>query len=55
LRRLKCDVEIIIPPKRELLVYAPLVAKQQEMYRSIVDRSIRQLVEGPPLVGEELC
>ena len=44
LRRLKSDVDLVIPPKRELLVYAPLTPLQHEMYRSVVDRTIESLI-----------
>ncbi|XP_072040298.1 lymphoid-specific helicase-like [Amphiura filiformis] len=40
LRRLKSDVELVIPPKKEILVHAPLTAMQQEYYRTTVDRTI---------------
>jgi ATP-dependent DNA helicase len=44
LRRLKSDVDLVIPPKRELLVYAPLTPLQHEMYRSVVDQTIETLI-----------
>jgi SNF2 family DNA or RNA helicase len=47
LRRLKSDVDFVIPPKREVVAYAPLSGKQQEMYRCILDKTIAQLVGGP--------
>jgi len=40
LRRVKADVDLDIPPKKELLVYAPLSAEQREFYESTVDRTI---------------
>ena len=40
LRRLKTDVELKIPPKKEILVQAPLTALQEELYKSIVDKTI---------------
>ena len=40
LRRLKQDVELKLPPKKELLVYAPMSAMQQEFYTSTVDKTI---------------
>ena len=46
LRRVKTDVELNIPPKREVLVYAPLSSAQTHQYRTIVDKTIRRLVEG---------
>jgi len=47
LRRLKVDVDFVIPPKREVVVYAQLSAVQQEMYRCILDKTIQQLVKAP--------
>ncbi|WAR17517.1 DDM1-like protein [Mya arenaria] len=40
LRRVKADVDIDIPPKKELIVYAPLSNVQREFYESTVDRTI---------------
>ncbi len=40
LRRLKSDVELNIPPKKEILVQAPLTSLQGELYKSIVDKTI---------------
>ncbi|XP_038074783.1 lymphocyte-specific helicase-like isoform X1 [Patiria miniata] len=40
LRRLKSDVELKIPPKKEILVQAPMTAKQAELYRDLVDKTI---------------
>lgn len=40
LRRVKADVDIDIPPKKELLVYAPLSQVQREFYESTVDKTI---------------
>jgi len=47
LRRLKTDVDFVIPPKREIVVYAQLSAVQQEMYRCILNKTIAQLVKAP--------
>nr|XP_026696391.1 lymphoid-specific helicase-like [Ciona intestinalis] len=44
LRRSKSDVDIKIPPKREMLVMAPLACLQEKFYRATVDRSIRHLL-----------
>ena len=35
LRRLKADVELSIPPKKELILYAPMVALQRDMYSQL--------------------
>ena len=40
LRRLKSDVELNIPPKKEILVQAPLTPLQEELYKSLVDKTI---------------
>jgi len=44
LRRLKADVKLDIPPKREVLVYAPLTKEQEDYYKSAVDKSIASLI-----------
>jgi ATP-dependent DNA helicase len=44
LRRLKQDVELKLPPKKELLVYAPMSSMQQEFYTSTVDRTIMEKI-----------
>lgn len=45
LRRLKTDVELNIPPKKEVLVFAPLTALQKEYYEALVNKTIFQLIE----------
>lgn len=45
LRRLKTDVEFCIPPKKEVLVYAPLTASQERYYTSLLDKTIVEMVE----------
>ena len=40
LRRLKTDVDLSIPPKKELLVYAPLTKEQESYYKSTLDKTI---------------
>jgi len=39
LRRVKSDVEILLPPKRELLVYAPFTEQQQKYYKATMERA----------------
>ncbi|XP_057369062.1 lymphoid-specific helicase-like [Daphnia carinata] len=46
LRRLKTDVDLQIPKKKELLVYCPMSKLQDELYRATVDRSIAFLLGG---------
>lgn len=45
LRRLKQDVELNLPPKKELLVYAPMSSMQQEFYTSTVDKTIMDKIQ----------
>lgn len=40
LRRMKCDVNIRLPRKKEILVYAPLSPEQESLYKATLDRSI---------------
>lgn len=44
LRRLKSDVTLEVPPKREIIVYAPLTSKQEAFYRAIVNKTITKLL-----------
>ncbi|NWH73795.1 HELLS helicase, partial [Piaya cayana] len=44
LRRLKSDVALEVPPKREVVVYAPLTKKQETFYTAIVNRTITKLL-----------
>ena len=44
LRRVKADVDLKIPPKKEVLVYCPMTAKQHEMYEAIVNKTIKDLL-----------
>ena len=41
---MKADVDLKIPPKKEVLVYCPMSSRQLEMYRAIVDKTIVSLV-----------
>ncbi|XP_067938071.1 lymphocyte-specific helicase-like isoform X2 [Watersipora subatra] len=45
LRRLKADVELNLPPKQELLVYAPLTQQQRTFYEATVNKTIMQLLK----------
>lgn len=44
LRRVKADVDLKIPPKKEVLVYCPMTAKQREMYEATVNKTIQSLL-----------
>src|SRR5260221_14668775 len=46
LRRLKVDVERSLPPKKEYVLYAPLSARQREVYDAVVKGSLRGLLAG---------
>lgn len=44
LRRLKSDVELNLPPKQEVMVYAPLTDQQRKFYEATVDKTINQML-----------
>lgn len=44
LRRLKSDVTLEVPPKKEIVVYAPMTTKQDAFYRAIVDKTIAKVL-----------
>merc|ERR1712110_885199 len=44
LRRVKADVDLKIPPKKEVLVYCPLTEKQRDLYESAVNRTLGSLL-----------
>merc|ERR1719186_703642 len=44
LRRVKTDVDLQIPPKKEVLVYCPLTSRQEDMYRAVVEKTIKELI-----------
>ncbi|EGD74893.1 hypothetical protein PTSG_07121 [Salpingoeca rosetta] len=47
LRRLKTDVELSIPPKKEMILYAPLTKLQSEYYKALLDKcDLKALLEG---------
>ncbi|XP_071149250.1 lymphocyte-specific helicase-like [Mytilus edulis] len=56
LRRLKQDVDLKIPPKKEILVYAPLSAVQSEFYEATVNRTVLKMIEekNTPVVKQEV-
>ncbi|KAI8049215.1 SNF2 family N-terminal domain-containing protein [Syncephalis plumigaleata] len=51
LRRLKSDVEHMLPKKREYLLYAPLSPEQKELYDAIINRKIREYLIQQKLNG----
>lgn len=44
LRRLKTDVALEVPPKKEIVVYAPLTAKQEALYTAVVNKTIAKVL-----------
>ncbi|XP_031595822.1 lymphoid-specific helicase isoform X2 [Oreochromis aureus] len=44
LRRLKSDVTLEVPPKKEIIVYAPLTAKQEAFYTAVVNKTIAKML-----------
>ncbi len=44
LRRVKADVDLNIPPKKELLVYCPMTSVQEDFYTATVNKTIAELV-----------
>ncbi|KAJ8248522.1 hypothetical protein GJAV_G00242920 [Gymnothorax javanicus] len=44
LRRLKTDVTLEVPPKKEIVVYAPLTPKQESFYTAVVNKTIRKML-----------
>uniref|UniRef100_A0A672ZXU4 Proliferation-associated SNF2-like protein n=1 Tax=Sphaeramia orbicularis TaxID=375764 RepID=A0A672ZXU4_9TELE len=44
LRRLKSDVTLEVPPKKELIVYAPLTSKQEAFYTAVVNKTIGKML-----------
>ncbi|XP_062852218.1 lymphoid-specific helicase isoform X2 [Trichomycterus rosablanca] len=51
LRRLKSDVTLEVPPKKEIVVYAPLTPKQETFYRAIVDKTIGSVLGQGKMAG----
>jgi ATP-dependent DNA helicase len=46
LRRLKADVEGLLPPKKEYVLYAPLSVGQRDLYDNILNGSLRNFLLG---------
>lgn len=51
LRRIKADVCLEIPPKKELIVYAPLTELQHDLYKAVLNYDLEMLskIETPDL------
>ncbi|XP_014487860.1 PREDICTED: lymphoid-specific helicase-like [Dinoponera quadriceps] len=52
LRRLKSEVCLEVPPKKELVVYAPLTQLQHDLYQAVLNRDIQTLrkIKEPELI-----
>ncbi|KAH7926002.1 hypothetical protein BV22DRAFT_1063947 [Leucogyrophana mollusca] len=46
LRRLKADVEGLLPPKKEYVLYAPLSIRQRDLYDKVVEGGLRSFLLG---------
>ncbi|KAK9759986.1 putative ATPase, partial [Basidiobolus ranarum] len=53
LRRLKSDVDLDIPKKREYVLYAPMTAKQKEYYDAILSKQIHGFLKKRMGITEE--
>ncbi|KAI6654993.1 Lymphoid-specific helicase [Oopsacas minuta] len=54
MRRLKCDVQLNLPPKKEILVYCPLTRVQKDFYKALLDRTIMSVIRKEYEISEEL-
>lgn len=45
LRRIKTEVNLSIPPKKEILVYAPISELQRDLYKAVLTRDIQRTIE----------
>lgn len=43
LRRVKADVKLNLPPKKELVVYAPMSSIQLDLYKAVLDYNFVKL------------
>lgn len=56
LRRLKADVEMDLPPKKEYVLYTPLSERQRELYDAVVNGHLRtHLIDGSKGKGKEVA
>jgi ATP-dependent DNA helicase len=54
LRRMKVDVEVGLPPKKEYVLYAPLSVRQKDVYDVIVNGGLRRfLLSGDKSTAKE--
>ncbi|TFK21697.1 SNF2 family DNA-dependent ATPase [Coprinopsis marcescibilis] len=55
LRRLKVDVEMNLPPKKEYVLYAPLSVRQREAYDKVLDGNIRDWLISGGTAGNDVA
>ena len=53
LRRLKAEVELNLPPKKEYVLYAPLSVRQREAYDRVLDGDLRSWLIGGGTAAEK--
>jgi ATP-dependent DNA helicase len=53
LRRVKADVEVNLPPKKEYVLYAPLSEKQRQLYEQVLAGGLRQFLIGTTRASDE--
>lgn len=44
MRREKTETDIKLPPKKEIVIYAPLTKTQQELYKATLDKHLEILL-----------
>merc|ERR1712029_377418 len=54
LRRVKTDVDLQIPPKKEVLVYCPMTNRQTELYRATVEKTLGDLFKSDEKKAKEV-
>merc|ERR1719225_2122873 len=54
LRRVKGDVDLEIPPKKEVMVYCPMTSRQTDLYRNAVEKTLGDLLYKDKIEKEKL-
>ena len=53
-RRVKADVDLKIPPKKEVIVYCPMTETQSTFYKATVDQTIAAMVQDDDKKGNNV-
>merc|ERR1712106_37273 len=53
-RRVKADVDLQIPPKKEVIVYCPMTERQEKLYQAVLDLALEDLYDQEDKVEEEV-